>query len=260
MAYIYPVIRCEGNEIALTEVHARGWSSGGARGAMAPPPAGTKCHPNLGNIPPFAPKCPTNLAKCPRFVTKVPRFRSGTAPNAPFRGQIFKNFTRMLIRWPNMHGWCALWSCWPSQLRFSGSAPVMRYKYFEGSALESSLPKISIFSSSYRDAMIMCGKRAIFATWTLYVCTCETQEIYNKPQNAVNAQGFKWYLYLPYACADRACVETLSCSYSLDTCMVSCERGIPCVRGTRPCPRTPVHMLDTLGQLSGTQPSRMASN
>ncbi len=80
------------------------------------------------NAPDFGPnalqiwaKCP-NLhqsapriwAKCPSFVTKVPWFCSGTAPNAPFRVQIFKfsdppnivlhfeSSTRMLNERPNV--------------------------------------------------------------------------------------------------------------------------------------------------------------
>ena len=44
--------------------------------------------PFSGGGPPAGAKCPRFWAKCP----KVPRFRSGMAPNAPFRGQIFTNF------------------------------------------------------------------------------------------------------------------------------------------------------------------------
>ena len=68
-------------------IWSRGWSSGGARGAMAPPAGAkcpkfwAKCPPNLGKMPPFAPMCPPEFGqnalhlspKCPGFVLEWPK-------------------------------------------------------------------------------------------------------------------------------------------------------------------------------------------
>ncbi len=92
------------SSLPMSRTHCLQWIISGADPVGGPegpwpPPAEAKC-------PRFWAKClqiwakyphlhqsaPRIWAKCPPFVTKVPWFHSGTTPNAPFRGHIFKIF------------------------------------------------------------------------------------------------------------------------------------------------------------------------
>ncbi len=79
--------------------HHQGLIQWGGQRGHGPPQLGQNA-PDFGQnalqiwtkCPHLHQSAPRIWAKCPPFATKVPRVRSGMAPNAPFRGQIFKIF------------------------------------------------------------------------------------------------------------------------------------------------------------------------